>query len=306
MHVVMSILLHLSKNNNELVKVFMGRNIKMDLNVSMQRHKKVRYSFLILFMLTVSSLYSAKVGLLSVATGRYINFIPSLVKSVQEHFLKDHEVHVIVFTDGKINPLPNVKTVFQKRMGWPHDTLLRFEVYLKSQSLFNDFDYLFACDADMLFASEVTGEILGERVGTLHCGFAELEKDLKKGDKSRFVYNESTQFFEARGTYDTNPKSTAFIRPDEGEHYFAGGFWGASRAEFFKLCDTVLKRIKQDFEQDYIALWHDESQLNRYFIDNPPSVILPPSYCYPEHLKKSYEKKLIAIWKDYYGDYSKK
>lgn len=245
------------------------------------------------------SLFAEKIGLLSVATGKYNVFIPPLIESARKHFLKGHEVTFFVFADREIPKADDIVTTYQSRMGWPQDTLLRFDVYLKNKELFDSFDYLFACDADMLFGGEVTSDILGERVGTLHCGFVENCSDITSEQKTRFSYNENIGLFETRGTYDCNPQSKAYISDSEGEHYFAGGFWGGSKNEFLKACAQIMDNIKSDFSWDYIAVWHDESYLNRYFINNPPSVILPPSYCYPEHLEKSYGKQLIALLKDH-------
>ena len=41
-----------------------------------------------------------------------------------------------------------------------------------------------------------------------------------------------------------------------------------------------------------LRVWHDESHLNRYFIDHKPTTILTPSYCYPESWNLPYPKKL--------------
>ena len=142
---------------------------------------------------------------------------------------------------------------------------------------FNDFDYLFAVDADMLFVAPVGSEILSKRVATQHPGFVGK-----------------------RGTYETNRASAAYVAPQEGKTYFAGGFYGGERESFFSMMETVVANIEQDLHSDYIAIWHDESHLNRYFIDNPPTKILSPSYCYPETWNLPYTKRLLALDKNHH------
>jgi histo-blood group ABO system transferase len=62
---------------------------------------------------------------------------------------------------------------------------------------------------------------------------------------------------------------------------------------------NISKNIKIDFEKNFIAVWHDESHLNRYMIDNTPTKILTPSYCYPENMYLPYHKKLLALDKNH-------
>ena len=61
---------------------------------------------------------------------------------------------------------------------------------------------------------------------------------------------------------------------------------------------TIKERVDKDLEKDVIAIWHDESQMNRYFIDNIPK-LLNPSYCYPESWNIPFEKKLLALDKNH-------
>lgn len=119
---------------------------------------------------------------------------------------------------------------------------------------------------------------MGERVATQHPGFVGR-----------------------RGTYETDPRSTAYVAPHEGECYFAGGFNGGSKDNFMHMASTITRRIQRDFDffPNKIAIWHDESHVNRYFIDYKPTVILSPSYCYPGALSIPYHKRLVALDKNH-------
>ncbi len=234
--------------------------------------------FKIFIFCSCFSLYlsAANVGLLVMATGKYINFVPPLVESAKTYFCKNHQVTYFILTDGHLPPMQNVVTLFQSRLGWPFDTMMRYHSYLNYSDLLMAQDYLFACDADMLFLDEVGEEILGERVATQHPGFVNR-----------------------RGTYETNPDSSACVYPDEGELYFAGGFYGGTAEEMLTICRHNATLIDRDLANGLIAVWHDESHWNRYCIDYPPTVILDPSYCYPENWKLPFKRKLIALDKNH-------
>lgn len=212
------------------------------------------------------------------ATGKYIQFVPPLIASARTFFCTNQDVTYFIFTDQSTDEIVthDVKALFQKRLGWPFDTMHRFQVYLDNWSDLEDMDYLFACDADMLFVDDVGDEILGDIVGTQHPGFVGL-----------------------RGSYETNEISKACIKPNEGKIYFAGGFYGAQQKEFLRLLRTLTTNINEDLKKNFIAVWHDESHLNRYFVDNPPTIMLSPEYCYPESWKLPYRKRLIALDKNH-------
>ncbi len=220
------------------------------------------------------------VGLLIVATGKYIQFVPQLLKSADEHFCVEHDVTYFIFTDQTIDFADQIKRsvvrIEHKRLGWPYDTLMRIPTYLKNADLYEGCDYLFALDADMLFVDTVGSEILSELVATQHPGY-----------------------IGRRGTYETRKISTACVRPHEGTQYFAGGFNGGSKDACLKMYKTISKNIGIDLDKKFIALWHDESHINRYFIDHKPTAILDTSYCWPGNKKKKSGTKLIALVKDH-------
>ena len=115
----------------------------------------------------------------------------------------------------------------------------------------------------MGIVSEVGDEVLSDLVATMHPYQSFYPKEQR--------------------TYDRNPKSLAYVPAgQEGELYYAGGFNGGSTKRFMEMAEVLADRVTKDLENDVIALWHDESQMNRYLIDNPPTKSLTPSYCFAE------------------------
>ena len=49
-----------------------------------------------------------------------------------------------------------------------------------------------------------------------------------------------------------------------------------------------------DSAQNFFSPGHDESHLNKYFIDHPPKV-LSPSYCYHENATYPFKQKILAL-----------
>jgi histo-blood group ABO system transferase len=227
-----------------------------------------------------------KVGLLVIATNKYIDFVEPLWNSAKKHFLVGQDVNLFLFTDKDLKASqifkddPKVRIILQNHMPWPGSTLFRYNVFDAARVALSEMDYLFYSDADMLFVDTVGPEILSDRVATIHPGFF---------DKPRAAF-----------TYETNPSSTAFVAPTEGTTYYAGGFNGGTKVEYLRMCKVLSDRIAQDYQKGLIAVWHDESHLNRYMIDNPPTLSLSPSYCFPEswtHLP--FQKRLLALDKNH-------
>lgn len=221
-----------------------------------------------------------KIGIVAIATGKYDQFIPPLYKSVKKFFCTNHQVKMFVFTDGNIPESDDIQRIEQEHMTWPHATLQRYHIFDKHSEILKDMDYIYYLDADMRIVAPVGDEIFPDTesglVGTEHPGF----------------------YGGRRGTYDTNPESTAYVNSNEGNHYFAGGFNGGTSESFLRMASTIKNNINKDFEKNYIAIWHDESHLNRYLIDNPPKM-LSPTYCYPESWQLPFEKKILALDKNH-------
>lgn len=221
-----------------------------------------------------------RIGLLLISTGRYHHFIQPLITSADKHFLKDCEVFYFLFTDSKDKYQSNREVVYieKEHLPWPGPTLYRYNTFVNSYDVLKSYnlDYLFYSDIDMLFVDEVGNEILSDRVVTIHPGF--------QG---------------SRGTPEYRPQSLACVYPYEYMVYFAGGFNGGSFENFMNMSSYIDKNIQTDYRNGIIAIWHDESHINRYMIDNKPTLILDPGYCYGESMNIPYRKRLLALDKNH-------
>lgn len=242
-------------------------------------HRSLLGIALVLSTCFAQSVAAYNVGLLIVATGKYTSFVAPLIKSAEQYFLTDHQVTFFIFTNypEQIIKQKNVIPLYQDQLPWPFITMMRCSMYCKHQEAFSSMDYLYALDADMRFVNPVGDEILSDLVATQHPGF----------------------ITDRRGTYETNPASTAYIGEAEGTYYFAGGFYGGKREPFIAMNETMYANIQRDLDNNLIAIWHDESHLNHYFLHNSPTLILSPSYCYAEGSGIPFFPRLVALNKNH-------
>jgi hypothetical protein len=247
------------------------------------------YLFFLVCFLCQHNLYShlpkQKIALCIVATGEYIRFADQLIKSARIYFLPNHDVTYFVFSDSSIEG-NDIISVYQKKENWPLGTLMRFSMYAKQKEALSHYNYIFAIDADMLCYNYIGDEILEERVGTAHPGFAMHRSSFPP-------------------SFDPNRESCVYIPENErAGTYFAGAFYGGSQKEFVKLVETCSQTVRLDLSHGIIAEYHDENHLNWYFRKNKPTKILSPSYCYPDSNIKaktwrltSFKKRILCLEK---------
>ena len=83
--------------------------------------------------------------------------------------------------------------------------------------------------------------------------------------------------------------------------YYQGCFWGGRTPEVCAMIDELEYRVGDDLKRNVVALWHDESHLNKYFIENPDLVhTYGPEYAFPEVFKDqcTFEPKIVHLAKD--------
>lgn len=200
-----------------------------------------------------------KIGIITIATNKYIKFIQPLYESAKKHFLVNHNVDFFCFTDSKIIP-DGVKGFYIEHRPFPYPTLMRYHIISTQYEFFKNYDALYYVDADMLFVGDIGNEILSDLTATVHPGFH---------------YKKPTEF-----PYERRDFSSAFVPVGVGEHYYCGGFNGGYR--YIDMAKSISKIIDYDLDKNMCAVWHDESYLNKFFIKYPPTTVLSPAYCFPD------------------------
>jgi|ERR1035437_6954524 hypothetical protein len=230
-------------------------------------------SHLINYILTEKSkLKKYKVAFLWICLNpQYWEYAKDMMEGARKFFLPGHQTDFFLWSD--MPPENNYgATVFPTEpVEWPLPTLMRYSLFLQQEEKLKEYDYLFYCDVDMKFVGIVGDEILGEGLTAAQHPMYAIRKE--------FI-----------APTEPNPKSTAYM--DLPKYYFAGGFQGGKTADFIKAMKVMKKNIDVDFTKNYMARWNDESHWNKYLHDNPPYIVLSPSYIYPDSLIKEYYEKL--------------
>ena len=255
-------------------------------------------------------------GIISIATNRYLEYWKDQVNSIEEYFDENTKVSVFLFTDqvqeavtfSKTLDKVLVKVVEIPSYVWPDATLLRYQVMNSNFTLFSDQDVLLYLDADMKVTAFVNTELFfrnSTQGMTLvrHPGFY---RENGFGRVLLYFQNPITFFIDlwtslstgGLGGWETNPKSQAFVRRVDRKNYYCGGIWWGGRKHFQGLVNDLAKRVENDSSKGFVAKWHDESHLNQWASKNNFSEMLP-SLCFVESYPwlSKLEPLIIAVEK---------
>lgn len=226
------------------------------------------------------------IGIIYICTGKYIQFLEDFLTSAENNFLPNHKKEYFIFTDAEFdNPDPNkFHIIKQEKLGWPYDTLNRFHMINKISSNLESIDYIYFCNANLIINKTIDENI-----------FPDSGQDMIGVNHPGQYQQNNTEF-----TYDRNPDSLACISLGEGKYYYQGCLFGGTKDAFLKMSKQLQENIDIDLSKNVIALWHDESHLNKYFLDNPPKT-LDPSYANPEAFYIPFDKKIIQLDKNKLG-----
>ena len=233
-----------------------------------------------------------KVAIIFIGTAKYINFLPLYYEKCEENFLVNTDKTYFVFTDGELSNSPeNVLPYYQDHLDWPYITLNRFQIINTIKKDLEDFDWLVFMDADRLVVNKVS-------------------EDEFFTDKPLFGVHHPCAYLKMPphetppGAYETDPRSRAYVDTSiEGNFgpYLQGCLWGGKTPEIFSMIDELGENTKRDLNDNIIAVWHDESHLNHYYMKHKELVhVLGPQYAYPELFAKhcKFEPKIVHLAKD--------
>ena len=209
--------------------------------------------------------------------------------------VSNESMEILINDDKKQNLIQQVNSILEMKkrvkvfpaepIEWPMPTLMRYHLFLQQEEELQKFDYVFYIDVDMRITDWIGEEILGDGITAAAHPMYYLRRNYIP-------------------PYEPNSESSAYIpRPgrlieEEGKKkfeplYYAGGFQGGKTEDFIKAMKVMRQRIEEDFSRNYVAIWNDESHWNKYLFENPPKVVLNPSYIYPDSLVDRY---YVPLW----------
>jgi len=214
-------------------------------------------------------------ALLLITTGEnYWKYAAPLLASAKQYF-PPHEV--CLFTD-----CPKDFGVYQVKtpdLGYPDATLKRYHLFLTQEKALSKFDYVFYVDVDAEFSGKIGSEIFGPDITVvIHKGFNQHTDDW---------------FLEYR------PESAAYL--PSANKYYCGGFNGGTSESFLTMSRAIRTAVDTDTGNGLVARWHDETHLNRYLSEHPPSTVLGIDYGFPKKDLEGYKgsPKLLWLEKDF-------
>ena len=205
------------------------------------------------------------IGFLIVATGKYDIFLKPLIESIEKFVLPNNEKKYYIFSDKNIElDYPNYEVFNIEHKPFPYPTLYRFHFFDRYFDKIKS-DQIVYIDADTLITDNIGTEIINPITVTQHCGFVK-----------RY------------GSFESRSNSKCYVPVTEAKNYFGGGFYSFERSEFYRMMHHCKNIIDSDVNMGITPVWHDESAINHYMIENIPSRVLSPSYHYPENNEKIY------------------
>jgi hypothetical protein len=241
------------------------------------------------------------IGIVSIATNKYMEYWKDLVLSADKLLFPDADVTFHVFTE---NPQEaerlQSQLIFKKIVAhkiepytWPEATLLRYKVIKEHANLLKH-DYLMHLDADMLVNGLVETNILVSPSPTnmtlvLHPGFW---RPTGVNRVNFYFLNPSFVIRDLRmlvnigalGSWENDANSLAYVGRKWRKKYFCGAVWLGKRENFIDMAEELAFNTEEDLKKGIIATWHDESHLNNWASKNGFQA-LSPTYCfYPPYV----------------------
>ena len=233
-----------------------------------------------------------KVAITFIGTNKYLDFLPQYYENIEKYFLPNTEKVILAFTDGELGDVPNNLKVYpQEHLEWPYITLKRFEIINKARDVIEECDWLVFIDADALVVDNIS-----------EYEFFDFTKPLFGVHHPCHALGMHPHT-EAPGAYEQNPKCEAYVDVSKSlpPVYWQGCLWGGKVPEVCAMIDELEARVNRDLENDIVAVWHDETQINRYFLERTEDVhTFGPEFAFPEVFESqcNFSPKIVHLAKD--------
>lgn len=211
------------------------------------------------------------IGIFYICTGKYSIFWNTFYDSCERLFMPGINKHYFVFTDSDdIKPTDNIHYYREAPKGFPLDSLYRFDMFLKIKQDTIMCDYLFFFNSNLQFIRKVTPDMILP---------SKEENDIIAVRHPGYYYENNAM----KLPHEKHMRSTACIPYKKGDYYkyFMGGINGGTRDAYYRLAEVCSKNIHIDEDNNVLAIYHDESHLNRY-VHGMKIKELTPYYGCPE------------------------
>lgn len=201
-----------------------------------------------------------RIGIIYIATGVYAEFWKEFYPTCECFFCMDVQKGYEVFTDSPKLLSMKIHNIYL------HPIEDRgFIVNVSSKSKFicaiapeleQKYDYIFYLNGNYKFVEPI------------------VSREILSGPENNYLTALSFDIYKSKSPenlpYDRNPHCHAYIPFGQGTSYYQGGFYGGRTKEMLLLSRWCASRIEEDLSKKIIALYHDESYLNRYLLSYHP------------------------------------
>ncbi|XP_041068289.1 N-acetyllactosaminide alpha-1,3-galactosyltransferase-like [Carcharodon carcharias] len=233
----------------------------------------------------------AVIGLTVFAIGRYLDrYLKDFLESAEQHFMKGHRViyYVMVDVASKVPALkmPSEWTMIviqvPKQSRWQDISMMRmYQIndFIQDRVQFQ-VTHLFCFDVDQVFVVRFGVEALADSV-------IQILKNIKTGSCGRKIHR-GDEVSDSPGDNGLMFSGGVMVQGEvggsvcenKGDFYYHAAVFGGRPDLVLNLTRTCLEGIIRNKSKKIEAVWHDESHLNRYFLDHKPAKLLSPEYCW--------------------------
>lgn len=204
----------------------------------------------------------------------------------QFHVFTDQTDRVFLF--ARDNPDLQITCHRINSLNWPEATLYRYKLISEVAESLTE-DYLMHLDADMLFKQEFGRDLhpLDWENGIALVAHPGFWRPAGVG-RVRFYFSNPKVFLTdlvsflrvgGLGSWSQDLNSRAYVQRRSRREYVCGGVWMGSRHSFLDMVASLHDSVSNDEERGVMAVWHDESHLNKWASQNSHTT-LTPRYCF--------------------------